>query len=116
MFFLIIQLFRIELKEDVLLALTSCGIKRGSIFEGQNLDRVLERDFPLFTGFIKSEDEKERFSILITAIVEKKQKIKELIHLLKEADMDIEKKDFLRIILIPVEMVVDNEIHWDRGL
>ena len=115
MFFLIIQLFRIEFKEDVLLALTSCGIKRGSIFEGQNLDRILERDFPLFTGLIKSENEKERYSLLITTVIEKKEKIQELVHLLKEAEIDVKKEDLLRIILIPTEMVIDNEIQWIRN-
>lgn len=114
MFFLIIQLFKIEYKEDVLLALTSCGIKKGSIFEGQNLDKILERDFPLFTGLIKSEDEKERYSILITAVVEKKEKVHELILLLKEADIDIKKEDILRLILLPIEYVVDDKIHWEK--
>jgi len=114
MFFLIIQLFKIEYKEDVLLALTSCDIKKGSTFEGYNLDKALQRDFPLFTGLIKSEDERERYSLLITAVVEKKAKAKELIDILKEADIDVEKEEILRLILLPVESVVDNEIHWER--
>ena len=114
MFFMVIQLFRIEYKEDVLLALTSCGIRKGSIFEGQNLDKLLQRDYPLFTGLIKSEDEKERYSYLITTIVEKKDKVNELIGLLKEADIDIKQENILRLILLPVEYVIDHEMEWDR--
>ena len=114
MFLLILQLFKVEYKDDVLLALTSCGVRKASTFEGQNLDKVLERDFPLFTGLVKSEDEKERYSILITAVVEKKENIEAFIDLLKEADIDIEKENILRLILLPVELVVDNEIQWGK--
>jgi hypothetical protein len=114
MFFLIIQLYKIEYKDDIILALTSCGIQKTSIFEGQNLDKVLQSDFPLFTGLVKSEDEKERYSFLITSLLEEKEKVNEFIELLKEADIDIEKENILRIILLPVENVIDHEMRWDR--
>ena len=114
MYYLIIQLFKIEYKEDVLLALTSCGIKKGNVFEGQNLDKMLQRDVPLFSGLIKSEDEKERYSALIMTIVSKKEKVKELIHLLFEADIDIKREDILRLVLLPVEMVVGSDVDWER--
>ena len=114
MFFLIIQLFKIEYKEDIILALTSCGIKKGSIFEGQNLDKVLQHDFPLFTGLIRSEDEKARYSHLITAVVDDKKKVKEFIHLLEEADIEVKRESILRLILLPVETVLDNDIHWEK--
>jgi hypothetical protein len=113
MFFLIIQLFKIEYKEDLLLALTSCGIKKCSALEGQNLDKLLQNDFPLFTGLIKSDDEKERYSLLITSVLEKKEKINELLHLLKEADIDIKKENILRLIVLKAEYVIDSEIEWE---
>jgi hypothetical protein len=114
MFFLIIQLFRLEYKEDVILALTSCGIQKGSVFEGQNLDKLLQYDFPLFTGLIKSGEEKERYSVLITSVLEKKEKVDELVHLLKEADIDVEKENILRLVLLPVEYIVDHEMKWRK--
>lgn len=114
MYLLIIQLFKIEYKEDLLLAMTSCGIHKGNAFDGQNLDKVLERDFPLFTGLIKSDDERERFSMLITSVVEKREQVKELISLLKEADIDIAKDNILRVILIPADMVIDEHQRWER--
>lgn len=114
MYFLIIQLFRVEYKEDLLLALTSCGIRKGSTFEGTNLDKALERDFPLFTGLVRSEDDQERYALLITAVVENKSKVRELIHLLEEADIDIKKESILRMILLPADMVQDNDIDFER--
>ncbi|RKX85051.1 MAG: hypothetical protein DRP57_04600 [Spirochaetes bacterium] len=40
MYFLIIQLFKNEYKDDIFLAFTSSGIKKASFFEGYNLDLV----------------------------------------------------------------------------
>jgi len=115
MYLLIIQLFKMEFKEDLLLAMTSCGIDKGSAFEGQNLDNVLEREFPLFTGLIKSDDERERFSLLITSVVDKKERVQELIHLLMEADIDISKENIMRVVLIPAEVVFDHTQYWEKS-
>lgn len=109
MYYLIIHLLKTEYREDILLALTSCGIKTGSVVEGQNLDRVLENDMPLFSGLIKSEEERERYSTFIMAVISSKDKVTELVQLLKEAGIDIMKQEVLRIILLPVEMVVGCE-------
>lgn len=113
MYYLIIQLFKTEYKEDLLLALTSCGIEKGSLFEGQNLDKVLQRDYPLFTGFVRSEDERERYAVLVSTVVDKKERVDELIALLKEADIDIRKEEILRIILLPTERILDHETDWE---
>jgi len=112
MYFLIIQLYRIEYKDDLLLALTSCGIQKGSLFDGLNLDMTLQQDFPLFSGFVKSDDEKARYSVLITTVVESQEKVGELLALLKEADIDVEKEQILRLILLPAQMVIDNDLNW----
>jgi len=115
MYFLIIQLYRIEYKDDLLLALTSCGIQKGSIFDGLNMDLTLQQDFPLFSGLVKSDDEKARYSILVTTVVQSHEKVGELIHLLKEADIDVEKEQILRLILLPAEMVIDNDLNWVKS-
>ncbi len=115
MYLLLIQLFKIEYKEDLLLAMTSCGIQKGSAFEGQDLNMALERDFPLFTGLIKSDDERERFSMLITAVIEEKEQVNELVQLLKEADIDITRENIFRIIVLPAEMVIDSGRQWEKG-
>ena len=114
MYYLIIQLFKTEYKEDLLLALTSCGIEKGSLFEGQNLDKVLQRDYPLFTGFVRSEDERERYAALVTTVVDRKERVDELIGLLKEADIDIREEEILRIVLLPATRILDHEVDWEE--
>ena len=114
MYYLIIQLFKTEYKEDVLLAMTSCGIQKGSAYEGQNLDHAMVHEFPLFTGLIKSDDGRERYSLLISTVVDKKNRVRELIHLLKEADIDVNREKILRVIMIPAELIIDEETDWEE--
>ena len=76
---------------------------------------MLQRDFPLFSGFIRSDDEKERYSLLIMSIVDKKKRIQDLIQVLKEADIDIQKDDILRLVLLPTELVVDSQTNWENA-
>ena len=109
MYLLIIELFHIEYKEDILLALSSCGITKGSVIEGQNIDKLLEADIPLFSGLIKSAFQKEQYGLMIYAAVESRDKAAEIRDLLKEADIDITREHILRMLLVPVEMLIDDE-------
>ena len=114
MYLMIIQLRKIEYREDILLGLTSCGIQNASVFEGENLDNMLERSVPIFTGLIRSEDEKSKYALLILSTVEKREKINLLIQLLKEADIDIENEDILQLILLPVDTLIDDKHKWEK--
>lgn len=114
MYYLIIQLYKIEYKEDLLLALTSCGIRKGSLFEGQNLDKVLNHNIPLFSGFIKSNDERERYALQFTGIIQDKAQVEELVSILEEADIHVKTEDIMRIIVMPTESVIDYETNWER--
>jgi len=113
MYLLIIQLFKQEYKEDIFLAFTSCGIKKASFFEGYNLDKVLQEDFSLFKGIIKSKEEKERFSILITGIVDNKETANEFLQILKDSGIDLNNEDILRLILLPAIMIKDKNTEWE---
>ncbi len=114
MYLMIIQLRKIEYREDILLGLTSCGIQNASVFEGENLDNMLERSVPLFTGLIRSEDEKAKYTLLILSVVEKREKVKLLIQLLKEADIDVEKEDIFHLMLLPVDTLIDDTHKWEE--
>ena len=113
MYFLIIQLFRQEYKEDLFLAFTSCGIKNATFIEGFNLDKVLREEFSLFTGFVRTKEERERYALLVTAVVDGKDTVKELLHIIKESGIAYEKEDILRMTLIPASMVKDRDVDWE---
>ncbi len=114
MYLLIIQLFKNEYKDDIFLAFTSSGIKRASFFEGFNLDKVLQEEFSLFKGIIKPKEQKERYSMLITGVVDSKERVKEFIKVLKEAEIDIKQEDILRVVLIPTVFVMDKELDFEE--
>jgi len=114
MFLIIIHLFKTEYKDDILLALTSCGIEDGCIFEGMNLQKILGHDYPLFRGLVPSESDKQRYSMLITASVENMEKVDSFVQLLSEADIDIKKEQILQLIAIPAVRVVGNEVDWQK--
>ena len=114
MYYLIIQLFKHEYKEDLFLAFTSCGIEKATFVEGFNLDKTLQDEFSLFKGIIPSKEQMERYSIMIHAIVESKEDVLELMNLLKESGIDIDNEEIMRIVLLPTILVKDAETNWEN--
>lgn len=107
MHFLYIKLINTDYKEDILLALESSEIYKASMIEGINLDNALTRDLALFKGFFNRETEEEKKVIIINALVNKKESIKEFINILKESGLDIENEEIIRILIWQVESLQD---------
>jgi hypothetical protein len=101
MFLYVLQLFEIDYREDILLGLTSVGIKQATVVEGTNLDNMLEKQFPIFADLLRAPEDRERFSELIIGLVEKEKPIDNLVTVLKEAGIDNSEKRIYRLILIP---------------
>jgi hypothetical protein len=106
MFFYIIQLFDIEYKDDMILALTSAGIMRGTYMEGENLDHLLNQDFPIFKGFFKMKEDKERISSLFFGFTEKRETLTDMVKVLKDAGIDNEKKEIFHIMALSGEEII----------
>ena len=70
MYLYVLQLFKIEYRDDILLAMTSAGIKRATVLEGTNFDRILEQEYPLFTGLFRGPEDRARFSHLVFGMVD----------------------------------------------
>lgn len=107
MIFLYIKLADINYKEDILLALESSEIYKASLVEGINLDNALTRDLALLRGFFDKEHEEEKPVIIINALVDKKERIKEFVFILKESGLDIENEEIIRILTWEVESLKD---------
>ncbi|HUX51349.1 MAG TPA: hypothetical protein VMW73_11160 [Spirochaetia bacterium] len=110
MYFLFIKIVDIDYKEDVTMALESVGITKASYIESWNLEKSLTDEILLFTGFFQRE--KIGQQIIITALAEEKDQVHKLLETLRIAGLDIDHKEILRVVLMPVEMVFD----WDMGL
>jgi hypothetical protein len=109
MFFLFIKVVDIDFKEDVTLALQSAGITKASYIESWDLEKSFSDEFALFRGFLSSEKRGEQ--VIMTALAEEKSQISDFLNALRAAGIDIDKKEILRLISLPVASVFD----WELG-
>ncbi len=107
MYFLFLKIINIHYKEDVFLALQSVGIQKGSFFESGGLDGSLREEAVLFSGFFKTDDEYSNQQIIVTALAESKDQVKEFLDNLKAAGIEIDKEPILRAILMPITLLFD---------
>lgn len=99
--FYVIQLFQNEYKEDIILAMTSANIMQGTCLDGDNLDYILNQDFPIFTSLFKMKEDKERASSIFFGFSEE-ETLKEFRQLLDAAGIDNKNNEVFRIGLMDV--------------
>lgn len=87
MIFYVIQLFNVEYKDDMILAMTSAGLLQGTCVEGDNLDKLLNNDFPIFKGLFKMKEDKELASFIFFGF-SKRENIEGLSQVLKDAGIE----------------------------
>ncbi len=110
MYFVFIKIVDIDYKEDVTLALESVGITKASYIDSWNLEKSFSDEIRLFTGFFQRENRGEQ--VIVTALAEEKEQINRFLDTLRAAGLDIDKREILRVVLMPVALVFD----WDIGL
>ena len=103
MYLLIIVVVNIDYKEEVVLALQGAGIDKATYVNGFNLDKELNEEFPLFTGFFRSKEDREKESMIIFSYVEEKEAAEEFIENLKAAGIDTKDPEILRTYLFEVD-------------
>ncbi len=110
MHFLFIKIIDIDYKDDIFLALESVEIAKASYFEAYNMDKALSDEIPLFKGFFKTEEDKAKKVMIITALVEEKGQVEEFLNILKESGMDIKNNEILRLMTWPLDMVFEPNV------
>jgi hypothetical protein len=100
MFLYVLQLFKIEYRDDILLAMTSAGIKRATVLEGTNFDKILEQEFPLFTGLFKGPDDRARFTHLVFGMVDEVGVLEGFVGVLKQAGIDNAGEEIYRLLVL----------------
>jgi hypothetical protein len=103
MYLYVLQLFNIDYRDDILLAMTSAGIKHATVLEGTNFDRILEQEFPLFTGLFRAPEDRARYSQLVFGMVEELEVLKSLVEVLQQAGIDNRKEEIYRLITLEGE-------------
>jgi len=106
---LVIVLSELDYKEDVFLALQSVGISKASVFDAISLDRSLESEYSLFTGFLKSRAENEGEQLILMAPIEGTSVAKELLANLEAAGIPLRTEDILNLAVLPVLFCFDQK-------
>ncbi|MDD3902100.1 MAG: hypothetical protein WC136_09230 [Sphaerochaeta sp.] len=104
---LLIELSQLDYKEDVFLALQSVGITKASTFDAKSLNRSLESEFSLFTGFLQSRSNKEGEMLIIMAPIASPEDAKELLSNLEAGGIPIRSEDILNLVVVPVALSFD---------
>ena len=104
---LLIELTQLDYKEDVFLALQSVGITKASTFDAMSLNRSLESEFSLFTGFLQSRSNKEGEKLIIMAPIESPEDAKELLSNLEAGGIPLRSEDILNLVVVPVLLSFD---------
>ena len=95
-----IHLYDINYKEDIILALTSAGLSKIIFLEGTNGARLLETQLPIFTGFFRSSEEKEKVNGLFIGMIDGKDKLEAIKKLLKDSGVENKNNDVYQIFYI----------------
>ncbi len=106
---LIISLSDLDYKEDVFLALQSVGIQTASVWDAKNLNRSLESEFSLFSGFFSGGDAHKDERLIILSHINKKDDTKEFISNLEAAGVPLKKKDILSMYIVPISTMFSQE-------
>jgi hypothetical protein len=100
----VLQLFDTDYREDLILALTTAGIKQATVVEGLNLDHILTREFPLFTGLLRGPEDRERQSELIFGMVEETKQLDTFVEVLRQAGIDNRGGAIYRLLVLQGEL------------
>lgn len=106
---LLISLTNLDYKEDVFLALQSIGIQTASVWDAQNLNKSLESEFSLFSGFFSGGDAHKDERLIIFSHINEKNDVKEFLSNLEEAGVPINSEDVLNLYVIPSPMVFNHK-------
>ncbi len=106
--FLFVKIIDTDYKEDITLALQSVGITKASSIDSSNLEKSFADDISLFTGVFTSE--KKGAQLIITALAENRNQVKEFLDNLRAAGIDIDHEEILRVVVMPVGLVFDAEV------
>jgi hypothetical protein len=100
MYLYVLQLFNTDYREDMILALTTAGIKQATVVEGINLDNILTHEFPLFTGLLRGPADRERYSQLIFGMVEDQKALDAFVEVLRQAGIDNRREQIYKLLVV----------------
>lgn len=114
MYLLIIILNREEFLEDTLSALVELGITDATILDAQAMGSVLAEEVPIFAGLQFHRRGRRPYCKAILALVQDREIGEELVHILRDIDIDLLEDGAGKIITLEVASVLGSETDLDR--
>ena len=68
--------------------------------EGTNFDKILEQEFPLFTGLFRGPEDRARFSHLVFGMVDGLEVLEALVDVLNQAGVSNKKEEIYRLLVL----------------
>ncbi len=102
MYFLTIEIYDSNYKEEIYLALQSVGIQKAVTYDARNLNSALSDEQTFFTGFFRSDKIGSGAVEMIQARVSDKRAAKEFLSNLKESGAPVYKENIVGLTLFPV--------------
>jgi hypothetical protein len=102
MVLVLIQLFKIEYKEELFMALSSAGIHRTTYCDATNLEKELAGTMTLFSGIFKSSTEQAHYSKLYFCVADEESQVDAIIEGFEIAGIDWRKEEIFQISVIPI--------------
>lgn len=106
MYYLKIHLYQEEFANDIMVALTEAGVSDIMVMDAVNASRRLAHNLPIFAGFRGELGKTSLTTKIFDAVIEDKEIVTHVLESLKKADLDFQKEDMGRIVLIPAEVPI----------
>lgn len=110
MYFMFLKVIDVRFKDDIFMALQSAEINKATYFEALDLDKVLRDEIKIFKGLFDETKDIDKKGIIVTAYLPKKEMAFEFLDLLRNAGIDIDNKEILRLLVLPVDFVFEANI------
>ncbi len=103
---LLVILNREEFLDQVLSAMVEAGILGASVIESTRITDILMHEVPIFAGLRQFARKGRTHNRIILALVEDKEKVEDLVSILREENIDFEKEETGFLLLLPVEEII----------
>jgi hypothetical protein len=107
-FLLVVVLVREDLLENVILALTETGAEGAIVIDGQNMQRVMAFDLPIFAGFREELTSAPGFAKIVLATVSSANYIEQFQKALAFGGTDWIADNLGRVLLLPLAAYLDS--------
>ena len=109
MYFIVLLLYKEDMLDDFLSIFVEAGINDAIVINGTSFARSLMYKVPIFAGLRKALESNRSYSHVIFGYAKDEYSIREVVHIAKNEDIDLDKPGIGMLMAIPVAMKFGTE-------